>query len=85
MLWVPSKGRKARSVPVPAFVLDELSVQCQGKAPSDLVFPAHDGRYLPRPKSSAGWFAAAVTKAKVQRSHPTICGTHAHRWLRQPE
>jgi integrase len=57
----PTKGRKARSVPVPAFVLDELSVQCQGKAPSDLVFPAQDGRYLPRPKSSAGWFAAAVT------------------------
>jgi integrase len=50
----PTKGRKARSVPVPAFVLDELSVQCQGKAPSDLVFPAQDGRYLPRPKSSAG-------------------------------
>jgi integrase len=57
-------------VPVPAFVLDELSVQCQRKAPSDLVFPAHDGRYLPRPKSSAGWFAAAVTRAKVQKITP---------------
>ena len=66
----PTKGRKARSVPVPAFVLDELSVQCQGKAPSDLVFPAQDGRYLPRPKSSAGWFAAAVTKAKIQTITP---------------
>ena len=66
----PTKGRKARSVPVPAFVLDELSVQCQGKAPSDLVFPAGDGRYLPRPKSSAGWFASAVRKAKVQKITP---------------
>src|ERR1700751_3664961 len=66
----PTKGRKARSVPVPAFVLDELSVQCQGKAPSDLVFPGHDGRYLPRTKASAGWFAAAVTKAKVQKITP---------------
>lgn len=32
----PTKGRKARSVPVPAFVLDELSAQCKGKAPGDL-------------------------------------------------
>jgi integrase len=66
----PTKGRKARSVPVPAFVLNELSVQCQSKAPGDLVFPAQDGGYLPRPKSSAGWFAAAVTKAKVQKITP---------------
>lgn len=66
----PTKGRKARSVPVPAFVLDELSVQCQDKAPDDLVFPGPDGWYLPRPKSSAGWFAAAVTKAKVQKITP---------------
>jgi integrase len=66
----PTKGRKARWVPVPAFVLDELSVQCQGKASGDLVFPGPDGRYLPRPKSSAGWFAAAVTRAKVQKITP---------------
>jgi integrase len=65
-----TKGRKDRSVPVAAFVLEELSVQCQGKAPDDLVFPAQDGRYLPRPKSSAGWFAAAVTKARVQKITP---------------
>jgi integrase len=66
----PTKGRKARSVPVPTFVLNELSVQCQDKAPGELVFPARDGGYLPRPKSSAGWFAAAVTKAKVQKITP---------------
>lgn len=51
-----TKGRKARSVPIPAFVLDELSVQCQGKLPTDLVFPGRDGGYLPRPKSANGWF-----------------------------
>jgi hypothetical protein len=27
-----------QSVPVPEFVLNELSVQCKGKAPNDLVF-----------------------------------------------
>lgn len=66
----PTKGRKARSVPVPTFVLDEISVQCQGKQPDDLVFPGGDGGYLPRPKSNGGWFAAAVKRGKVQAITP---------------
>ena len=70
----PTKGRKARSVPVPvpvpAFVLDELSVQCKDKAPGDLVFAGSDGKYLPRPKSADGWFAAGVRKAGVQEITP---------------
>ena len=65
-----TKGRKARSVPIPAFVLDELSVQCQGKQPTDLVFPGRDGGYLPRPKSATGWFQAAVKHAGVQKVTP---------------
>jgi integrase len=65
----PTKGRKARSVPVPSFVLDELSVQCANKAPDDLVFG--DGtHYLPRPKSSNGWFKRAVERAGVQAITP---------------
>ena len=43
----PTKGRKARSVPVPGFVLGALSVQCKGKAPGDLVFGGPGGTYLP--------------------------------------
>jgi len=66
----PTKGRKARSVPVATFVLDELSVKCRGKAPGELVFPGPAGGYLPRPKSVGGWFAAAVTKARVQKITP---------------
>jgi hypothetical protein len=62
-------------VPVPAFVLDELSVQCAGKAPDDLVFAGPRG-YLPRPKSDGGWFTSAVKRAKVR----TICDTRARRW-----
>ena len=46
----PTKGRKARSVPVPVFVLDELSAQCKDKSPADLVFSGCDGGYLPRPR-----------------------------------
>ncbi|MCV7090215.1 site-specific integrase [Mycobacterium interjectum] len=66
----PTKGRQARSVPVPEFVLNELSRQCKGKAPGDLVFPGRDGGYMQRPKSSTGWFQAAVNRAKVQKVTP---------------
>jgi integrase len=66
----PTKGRKARSVPLPVFVLDELSVQCRVKATGDLVFAGPDGKYLPRPKSDGGWFASAVRKAGVQQITP---------------
>lgn len=66
----PTKGRKARSVPVPVFVLNALSVQCKDKAPGDLVFAGRDGGYLPRPKSSNGWFTRAVKAAQVQAITP---------------
>jgi hypothetical protein len=38
----PTKGRKARSVPVLVFVLDALSAQCRDKAPADLMFSSRD-------------------------------------------
>jgi integrase len=66
----PTKGRTARSVPVAGFLLNELSVRCQGKDPDALVFPGPDGGYLPRPKSSGGWFSAAVKRAGVQPITP---------------
>ena len=55
---------------MPAFVLDELSLQCAGKAPDDLVFAGPDGTYLPRPKYDGGWFASAVRTAAVQAITP---------------
>jgi integrase len=65
-----TKGRVARSVPVPEFVLDQLSVQCRDKGPTDLVFTGSAGGYLPRPKSTGGWFAAAIRCAGVQPITP---------------
>lgn len=49
-----------------------MSCRCsvRAKASGDLVSPGRDDQYQPRPKSSAGWFAAAVTKAKVQKTAP---------------
>lgn len=66
----PTKGRQSRSVPVPRFVLDEISRQCVGKGPTDLVFPGPGGKYLPRPKSTGGWFAGAVKRANVEKISP---------------
>jgi integrase len=57
-------------VPVPQFVLDKLSMQCAGEALNDLVFAATTGKYLHRPKSSTGWFRAAVKRAGVQKITP---------------
>ncbi|ORB87515.1 site-specific integrase [Mycobacterium kansasii] len=65
-----TKGREVRSVPVPSFVLDQLSPLCKDKAPGALVFAGTDGKYLPRPKSTRGWFAGAVKRSKVQQITP---------------
>ncbi|MBV7701911.1 site-specific integrase [Nocardia nova] len=67
-----TKGRRVRSVPVPKFVVDELSVVCKGKGREDLLFPHPDdpAEYLPRPKSVGGWFAGAVKRAGVQAITP---------------
>lgn len=65
-----TKSRRTRSVPIPEFVLTELSIAVRGKAPDDLVFPGPEGAYLPRPKTDGGWFAGAVKRAGVQRITP---------------
>ena len=66
----PTKGRETRSVPIPEFVLDELALRCRGLGPDDLVFPGRNGGFLPRPKSSRGWFEGAVNRAGAQRITP---------------
>ncbi|MGB8501126.1 tyrosine-type recombinase/integrase, partial [Mycobacterium sp.] len=43
---------------------------CRGKALGDLVFAGRDGSYLPRPKSTNGWFIRAVKAAGVQAITP---------------
>jgi integrase len=64
-----TKGKESRSVPVPNFVLDELSKQVQGRGADDLVF-GDSIHYLPRPKSRDGWFQGAVNRARVQKITP---------------
>ena len=69
-LHVGRPKNQGRSVPVPSFVLDELSRLCADKSTEDLLFPGPDGKYLPRPKSTRGWFSGAVTRSKVQAITP---------------
>jgi integrase len=80
----PTKGRQARSVPVPEFVLDEMSRQCQGKVPADLVFASRDGGYLPRRSRRRAGFKLRSSGRKSRRSLRTTCGRRAHRWRCPP-
>ena len=50
-------------------VKTQLALQCEGRGLDDLVFGDH-GAYLPRPKSSNGWFTRAAKAAVVQAITP---------------
>ena len=69
VIGTPKTG-KARSVPIPGFVLDALSVQCAGKGPDDLVFPGVDGGYMGSVHPTRGWFPTAVRRAGIERVTP---------------
>lgn len=59
------KGHAIRSVPVPAFLLDELAHLCKSKAPGDLLF-GEGQRHLQTPSSRDGWFDRAVVAAMIE-------------------
>ena len=63
-----TKGRKARSVPVPEFVLNELSRQCRGKAPGDLVV-SRSRRWLPPAAEFVGWVVRRCYQAGQGAGH----------------
>lgn len=65
-----TKGHKRRSVPLPAFLVPMLAVQCEGKAREDLLFPDDSGRHLARPHNVSGWFDKAVLQAQTPRVTP---------------
>lgn len=66
----PTKGRVARSVPVPGFVLEALTEQIKGREPTALVFGDDGRKHLPRPTPQSGWFDGAIRRAGVQRITP---------------
>lgn len=60
------KTHERRSVPIPAFVVDELARQCEGKSRDEQVFPGARGQYLRRCKTSKGWFGTALREAGIE-------------------
>lgn len=64
------KSHKRRTVPVPAFLLEDVARQCEGKGPDDLLFPSPTGGYLRPPRGEGGWFDGAVRRSGVPRLTP---------------
>lgn len=64
------KTHETRTVPVPQFLVDVLSVECKGKPRDARVFTTADGGPMPHPSSDSGWFASAVKRAGVPRVTP---------------
>jgi integrase len=62
------KAHKQRSVPLPEFLVPLLARQCEDKQRGDLLFG--DGDHLRRPHPVSGWFAKAVSTAKMPRVTP---------------
>jgi integrase len=62
-----TKTHQARSVPLPEFVMNLVAAQVKRRSPADLVFPYHDGSWMPR-----DWFALRLDKAGVSVGLPGI-------------
>jgi integrase len=53
-----TKTHQSRSVPLPAFVMDMVAQQIEGRSPAELVFGHSDGSWIPR-----DWFAVRFERA----------------------
>ena len=70
------KSGKARTVPLAAFVVDELAATCAGKGRDELIWPSGTGGYLPPPGATRSWLSGAV--ARCQQADPTFPRISAH-------
>ncbi|WP_431278256.1 tyrosine-type recombinase/integrase [Leifsonia poae] len=57
------KSHELRSVPVPAFLIEELSRLCIGKRRDHLIF-GHGTDHVRSPDSRRGWYVAAIRDAQ---------------------
>lgn len=64
------KSHHRRTVPVPAFLVDDLARQCEGKEREDRVFRAPMGGYMQQPNGTRGWFDKAWQEAELPRLTP---------------
>jgi integrase len=67
------KSGKARTVPLAAFVVDELAATCHGKGRDELIWPSATGGFLPPPGPPASWLSGAVARCqKADKSFPRV-------------
>ncbi|MGW4331862.1 tyrosine-type recombinase/integrase [Rhodococcus koreensis] len=64
------KSHVHRSVPIPAFLVEMLAEQCEGRDRGDLVFPGRGDKHLLRSVSLTGWFQKAVERSGVPKLTP---------------
>lgn len=70
IVWGVPKTYETRTVPVPAFLVDELAAHVAGLAKDDLVFTSPTGAPLRNRNARRGWFDAAATAAGVDGLTP---------------
>ncbi|WP_096905841.1 site-specific integrase [Dietzia sp. WMMA184] len=63
----PKTSTGVRQVPIPEFLVQRLEQHLLSIGEDDLVFPGHDGDYLPSPDVRRGWFARAQRQAELPR------------------
>lgn len=67
------KSNKERTIPIPAFLVDELKPALKNRLADALIFPDESGKHLKRPNSRNGWFARAVEAAQeADESFPRV-------------
>lgn len=64
VIWGTPKGHERRSVPVPRFVLEDISKRCHGKHRDDLVFTAPTGGVLRSGNFRRSYFNPALAAVR---------------------
>jgi integrase len=70
MTFGPTKGHERREVPIPRFLVDELSQHVVGKAPNDLVFIGERGAVMRSQTFQRAAFTKAATELGIPGFHP---------------
>ena len=70
MVWGPAKGHERREVPLPRFLIDDLSKQVTGCAPDDLVFTGLRGAVMRAGTFRRGALIAAAEAVGIPGFHP---------------
>jgi len=70
------KSNRNRTVVLPAFVMDALAPDAEGRGRDDLLWPSEAGSYLGPPSSTGSWLSGAV--ARCRKADDTFPRVTAH-------